>query len=174
MQEDSLQAPFLHYSSLYKLLTSVGWWLRFKNHLRRQSGQVNSGNLTVNEIVTATREIVKLVQKQAFPKELAVLLRISHRTPSLTSVSRRNKFGFVGYVNPLRKLNPVIIDGVTCVGGRLEGAAIELCAKHPVILPSKHHVTDLIIRDCHKREGHAPLASIRPPSPPWLWITLDR
>ena len=60
----------------------------------------------------------------------------------------------MGYVNPLRKLNPVIIDGVTCVRGRLERAAIKLCAKHPVILPSKHHVADLIIRDCHEREGH--------------------
>ena len=96
-QEDSLQPLLLRYSSLYKLLTSVTWLLRFKNYLRRQTGEVKSGNLTVDEIVTATREVVKVVQRQAFPKELAVLQRISHVTPSLTSIPQRSKLGFVGY-----------------------------------------------------------------------------
>ena len=139
--------------------------LRFKNYLRRQTGEVKSGNLTVDEIVTATREVVKVVQRQAFPKELAVLQRISHVTPSRTSVPQGSKLGFVGYVSPLRKLNPVIFDGVICVGGRLERASIELSAKHPMILPGKHHVTDLVIRNCHEKEGHVGagqvLASIR-------------
>ena len=165
MQENSLQPLLLRYSSLYKLLTSVAWLLRFKNYLRRQTGEVKSGNLTVDEIVTATREVVKVVQRQAFPKELAVLQRISHVTPSRTSVPQRSKLGFVRYVSPLRKLNPVIFDGVICVGGRLERASIELSAKHPMILPGKHHVTDLVIRDCHEKEGHVGagqvLASIR-------------
>ncbi len=64
------------YSSLHKLLTSLAWLLRYKKYLRRQSGEVKR-NLTVDEIVAATKEVIKLVQKQAFPKELAVLLRIS-------------------------------------------------------------------------------------------------
>ena len=86
---------------------------------------MKSGNLTVDEIIMANREVVKVVQRQAFPKELAVLSRISHGTPSLTSVSQRNKLGFVGYVSPLRKLNPVIVDGVISIGGRLERASID-------------------------------------------------
>ena len=165
MQENSLQPLLLRYSSLYKLLTSVAWLLRFKNYLRRQTGEVKSGILTVDEIVTATREVVKVVQRQAFPKELAVLQRISHVTPSRTSVPQRSKLGFVGYVSPLRKLNPVIFNGVICVEGRLERASIELSVKHPMILPAKHHVTDLVIRDCHEKESHVGagqvLASIR-------------
>ena len=165
VQEDSLQSLLSRYSSLYKLLTSVAWLLRFKNYLRRLSGEVKIGNLTVDEIMTATKEVVKVVQRQAFPKELAILQRISDRIQSLTTASQRNKLAFVGYVSPLRKLNPVIFDGVIRVGGRLERASIGLNAKHPMILPGKHHVTDLIIRDCHEREGHVGsgqvLASIR-------------
>lgn len=107
----------------------------------------------VDKIVTATREVAKVFQRQAFTKELAVPLRISHGTPSLTSISRRNKLGFVGYVIPLRKRNPVIFHGVVFVGGRLERASMELRAKHPMILPSKHRVTDVIIRECREREG---------------------
>ena len=154
LQEDSLQSHLSRYSSLYKLLTSVAWLLRFKNNLRRQSGEVKKGSLTVDEIVTATREVVKVVQRQAFPKELSVLQRVAHRNPSLTPTSQRNKFVSVGYVSPLRKLDPMINNGVISVGGRLERASIELSAKHPMILPSRHHVTDLIFRDCHEREGY--------------------
>ena len=108
---------------------------------------MKSGNLWVDEIVTATREVVKVVQKEAFPKELAVLSRISHEAPSVTSVTRRNNLSLVGNVSPLRKLNPVMVDGIISVGGRLERVSIRLSARHPMILPSKHHVTDLVIRD---------------------------
>lgn len=68
-------------------------------------------------------------------------------------------------VSPLLKLSPLILEGVICVGGRLYRASLGLSAKHPMILPSEHHITDLIIKDCHKREGHMGtgrvLASIR-------------
>lgn len=118
------------------------------------SGKVKSGNPTVDEIATATRKVVKVVQRQAFPKGLVVLSRISHGTPpSLTSVSQTSKLGLVGYVSPLQKLNPVMIGGVISVGGRLERASIRLSTKHPIILPGKHRVTDLIIRDAMKDKG---------------------
>ena len=58
-----------------------------------------------------------------------------------------------------------MVDGVISVGGRLERASIGLSDKHSMILPSKHHVTDLLIRDCHERESHVGtgqvLASVR-------------
>ena len=108
--------------------------------------------------------MVKVVQRQAFLKELTILQRISDLFPSLTTTSQRNKSVFVGVIH-LRKLNPVINDGVICVGERLERGSTRLRAKHLMILPSRHHVTDLIIGDCHEREGHVGagqiLASIR-------------
>ena len=56
---------------------------------------MKNGNLTVDEIVTATREVVKVVQKGAVPGELVVLSRISHGTPSIASVTRWNNLSFV-------------------------------------------------------------------------------
>lgn len=94
VQEGSLQFPLSHRSSLYKLQTSGAWLLGFKNHLCRQSGEV-----TVDEIVTATKEVVKVVQRQAFPKELTIPQRILHGIPSLTTTSQRKKLVFVGYVS---------------------------------------------------------------------------
>ena len=131
---------------------------------------MKSGNLIVHEIATVTREVIKVVQRQAFPKALAVLSRISHRTPSPTSVARRNHWSLVGYISPLRKLNPVMVDGVISVGGCLERASIELNAKHPMILPSKHHVTDLVIRDCHEGEGHIGAGQVLASARQNFWI----
>ena len=46
-------------------------------------------------------------------------------------------------------------EGVLRVGGRLRNADIANEAKHQVILPSKHFVTDLIIRECHEISAHS-------------------
>ena len=47
-------------------------------------------------------------------------------------------------------------DGLLRVGGRLEKADISFETKHPMIIPSKHHLVDLVIQH-HKREvTHVP------------------
>ena len=56
--------------------------------------------------------------------------------------------------SPIHNLNPFVADGILRVGGRLENAPISFQTKHPVILPSKHHVTNLIIQNCHRQQGH--------------------
>ena len=55
----------------------------------------------------------------------------------------------------LSKLNPVLDgEGILRVGGRLENAAISYDAKHQIILPYRHHVTNLIIQKYHQEAGH--------------------
>lgn len=55
----------------------------------------------------------------------------------------------------MRKLHPQLDDkGILRVGGRLENALIKYEAKHPVILPYRHQVTDLIISEHHQKTGH--------------------
>ncbi|XP_067685296.1 uncharacterized protein [Haliotis asinina] len=80
--------------------------------------------------------IIKHVQRQHFPEEMK-------RTESRKNVSTR-----------LRKLDPVVVEGILRVGGRLSQAEISLDAKHPIILPKESHVTTLIIRDIHNQVGH--------------------
>ena len=55
----------------------------------------------------------------------------------------------------MRKLHPFVDGkGIHRVGGRLENALIEYEAKHPIILPYRNRVTDLIILQHHKQAGH--------------------
>ena len=50
---------------------------------------------------------------------------------------------------------PALRDGLLCVGGRLRHSPIEQERRHPVILPKKHHVVDLIVRHYHLLSGHS-------------------
>ena len=45
-------------------------------------------------------------------------------------------------------------EGILRVGGRLENAAISYDAKHQIILPYRHHLTNLIIPKYHQGAGH--------------------
>lgn len=45
------------------------------------------------------------------------------------------------------------MDGILRVGGRLERASIGYNTRHPMILPRKHLVTNLIIKHYHYMEG---------------------
>ena len=96
----------------------------------------------------ATVRIVKYVQKQCFYEELLALevAVVDEQEPSRTKlIMKRSK---------LRKLNPILVEGILQVGGRLEKSSMSIDIKHPMILPQDHHVTELIIRDGHLREGH--------------------
>ena len=39
-------------------------------------------------------------------------------------------------------------------GGRLRNADLDVCAKHPILLPSSHHFTMLVIRQSHEKVLH--------------------
>ena len=47
----------------------------------------------------------------------------------------------------LGNLRPVLVDGVLRVGGRLQKAVVlSWDEKHPMVLPKRHHVSQLIVR----------------------------
>ncbi|CAI2734059.1 unnamed protein product [Schistosoma spindalis] len=56
--------------------------------------------------------------------------------------------------NDLKELSPIILDGLICVGGRLSYSDFSDAFKHPIILPSRHLVTEMIIRHYHKEQGY--------------------
>ena len=58
------------------------------------------------------------------------------------------------------KLNPCLFQGILCVGGRIDQAELSFSIRHPMILPSHHHVTKLIIQDHHKTIGHSGMSHI--------------
>ena len=102
--------------------------------------------VTVTEMEVAELEIIKLVQKQDFDKELCSLkpvieasTRESHRHTS--NVSR---------TSPLARLDPFIDEhDIIRVGGRIRRSSMDANIKHPVVLPKKSHISMLIARHFH-------------------------
>lgn len=139
-EENPIKRLLQYYSSWHKLKKAVAWMLRLKAYLIKfvPSEKRCSGDLKVGELNKSEKTIIQAIQEEAFHEEV-VALRTHGR------VNRNSR---------IAKLNPIMCDGLLRVGGRLTEAPIEFHAKHPIILPHKHHVTNLIIRDCHERVGH--------------------
>ena len=66
----------------------------------------------------------------------------SHGQPEKLTLKNIGSFGSV------YKLRPFLDDeGMLRVGGRLQYPTLEYQSKHQLLLPSKHHVTKLLIMD---------------------------
>ena len=93
----------------------------------------------------AELQILKCIQLHYFPEEPQSL------TKAGVGVAHVKK------TSGLRSLDPVLIDGLLRVGGRL-GLAPSLessfDSKHQISLPKSDHVDTLIIEHCHLVSGH--------------------
>ena len=56
--------------------------------------------------------------------------------------------------SPLLQLQPVLVDGVIRVGGRLTKAPIPYEAKHQALLSPGHPLSRLLVQDIHERHFH--------------------
>lgn len=96
----------------------------------------------------AEETIVKYVQSKAFQTEIEALESSSRDQGDI----RRNT---VARSSPIYKLDPKIDGGIVRVGGRLSRSSLPIESKHPVILPKKSNITDLIMDSIHKTVGHS-------------------
>ena len=53
----------------------------------------------------------------------------------------------------LSKLNPVLVDGIMRLKGRLEYLDVNFDEKNPILMPGKCYVTEHIIRREHEQSG---------------------
>jgi len=90
--------------------------------------------LTVQDMDKALIVAIKICQANEFHQELHSL-----RTQKLLNSKSK-----------ILNLHPFIdSNGIIRVRGRLRHAPIEYSKKHPILLLSKHHITELIIRDAY-------------------------
>ena len=122
-----------HYSSWYRLKKALCWLLRVIKHLRGEQITGGSWQISVPEMKHAECVIIKHVQTVHFDSEI-------------DSISRGKP---VAKSSALRDLNPMLDSGILVVGGRLKHSRAPLRLRHPIILPSKHKLSDLILSEYH-------------------------
>ncbi|XP_060799417.1 uncharacterized protein LOC132901020 [Neoarius graeffei] len=127
----------MYFSDWTSLLKAVAWYLKLKKALvlKVKSGKLTPlvhsdmsklspkleaiKPLTVTDLADAERAVVMYVQRQAFPNELSTLQMTPPRVP---------------HNSRLRRLDPVLEDGLLRVGGRLHRSAMPEETKHPCIV----------------------------------------
>ena len=98
-------------------------------------------------MLNAEQEVLKIVHKRAFPKEVKQLAEASLSDNAMTKSVNKSR--------SIRTLDPFMGDGLLRVGGCLRHACIEGEARNPIILPKKAHVFDLLVRHYHAKAGHS-------------------
>ena len=162
----------------------IAWILRYRLKLlqscrRRKEDvvkQLVNGKpepISVEEMKTAEVQILKHVQKQSFVEELR-LAQNEKKERCDPTVEKRMKTRVIKKSSPIYKLDPVIVNGLLCVGGRLSLAPIQEESKHPVILMKRHHVVDLIVRHYHLISGHSGKEHVLSLIREKLWIVKAR
>ena len=119
---------------------------------QKQKGPAPLEPVSIEELRSAEIEIVKAVQKEAFPREITFLQAVE---VSQDGKGRTPKKGPMRKTSPIRRLDPFKDqDGIIRVGGRIRHADVPYDEKHPVILPKKGHVTELVIRHHRMKNRH--------------------
>lgn len=135
---------FQRYSTLPRLQRVVAYCKRFIHnslcHVKGTSELSRTGAISASELNEAMTSLIKLTQEESFQTEIQHLAR-SQMVPSASRLKTFNAF--------------LDDNGIIRVGGRLEHSHCQYNERHPIVLPSKHPFTKLLIQHIHRMELHA-------------------
>ena len=151
--KDPIEELFNSCSSLHKLKRRVCWFLKMKTFLRKKSKF--SLELTVQDMKDAEFAIFSFVQHKHFNNEISSLEK-NVQIPKNSS---------------LKSLNPFVHNGLLRAGGRLRRSQEDFEFKHPVILPKKCFITELLVQGIHKEVGHLGKKTILSHLRKKYWVT---
>ncbi|XP_046548628.1 uncharacterized protein LOC124258605 [Haliotis rubra] len=159
-----------HISKWNRAKKAIAICLKLKAKLLNKLSQCNKGvgvnrslldDIDVSDLQRAELKIIKLVQRESFENEFTILKPKKELDDQERPVMRddrkllKDQKKFLKASTNLSRLDPYIdSDGVLRVGGRIKNSNLSFSFKHPVILPRKHHVTDMIVRHFHEKLGH--------------------
>ncbi|XP_058826961.1 uncharacterized protein LOC131686947 [Topomyia yanbarensis] len=138
------------FSKLSRAVRTIGHVHRFLGNLKRKRLSENAvnGRFSSEELKSAERSLIRMVQWQAFPDEMAITARNQQKSAEQWEPLDKS--------SRIYQLSPIVDDyGVLRIGGRIGKAPnIDLDAKFPVILPRNHRFTTLLVDDYHRKFRH--------------------
>lgn len=124
-------------STYRKLIRVLAYVMKFTDTLVCKKKCENY--LTLQELKRANETLIKHVQKEHFFKEIS---KLENGEP----LSKKSQ---------ILNLNPILdAHGILRIGGRLKHSNINFEMKHPIIIPNKSKLADLIIEESHKLVFH--------------------
>ena len=129
---------FERFSSLHQLQQVTAYCLRFYNASKNKIPYIEV-NLSLEELKTALYTLIRLAQKEMFSQDITCLKK-GKNLPNSSNILR---------LTPFLDKNDILR-----VGGRLSNCEYSYEASHQIILPLKHKLTYLTIRNAHLRNLH--------------------
>ena len=134
----------------------------FNSEFRKPAGQsqvkeknVKERNKGITSYNPVDVKFIKMAQNEAFREEIQLLRGVNVKLQIADQDVNKNKIKTMKKSSSLYKLDPFLDeDGVLRVGGRLGKSSDPYDVKHPVILPKKGHVTNLILCHYHQLVKH--------------------
>lgn len=124
------------FSSYTRLARTIAEYLRFVYNICSDPSLGNYDPITVQELETSRKIIVKRVQQRMFYKEIEAI-------KNQRSIARDSRL--IGLNSFLDQ------EGLLRVGGRLKNSNLAYEAKHQLILSAQHGFTQLIIEHEHMK-----------------------
>ncbi|GBN53145.1 hypothetical protein AVEN_86224-1 [Araneus ventricosus] len=119
-------------NNFQKLIRIISLIFRFINKCKKNSKECGAPSKTERQ--NAEIYILREVQVRTFGNEIHSLEQCGNVTPN----------------SKLKLLSPFLdSQGILRVGGRLRNSILPYNSKHPILLPAKHKVTDMIIQYYH-------------------------
>ena len=167
--EDSYPAHFEmsrldRFSDWIMAKTAIAICLQFKQCLRDRATTKPDGRSTtvfrkarmdVGDLNFAEMEIIRRLQSVHFQEEIKILSNYKSRSVNPVRKELKQLKVELKMASSLFRLDPYLDEhGIVRVGGRLRNADCRQAIKHPIILPRRSHVTELIVRHCHLAIKH--------------------
>ncbi|KAJ8048206.1 hypothetical protein HOLleu_00422 [Holothuria leucospilota] len=145
---DCLEADRLKsFSTWFKVKRAIALCLLWKEILRARvtKNPLPVMDISIERLSEAEVEISKMVKRHHFEEEFE----------SLKAIKSGDKFKPMKKGSSFHKLDPFLDQkGIIRVGGRLGRFSIDRNVKHPVIVPKKCHVAELLVRHFHESVAH--------------------
>lgn len=172
---------FERHSSWMKIKKSVAWllvfvsnlkmWVNRRKDLKKEVSKDTCDTMEAEDLAErklhdlkhkAKSEIKTSVKSVSIPleildkAELSIIryLQCQHFGKELQMLTNPDELHGLKKSSSLSKLDPILLDGVIRVGGRLGKATVSYEAKHPAIIPKESHIARLILEDVHRSVGH--------------------
>lgn len=149
------------FSSFERMLRVLSYCYRWYDRIKNTNTVNNhiTDILSTFELRQTERRIIKITQSEAFGTEIMCL----------------SKGQPINHKSNLYSIDPYIDDeGLLRVGGRIQRASMTENEKHPIILPTKHHFTTILIRNVHEQTFHGGFALTAQKLRQQFWIINNR
>lgn len=137
-----------YFSTFQKIVRLIAWIRRFFSNCKKLKCDRLTGCLTVQEILDAEKQIIKLIQEEWYEGEKS------------KEISSLNAF----YDQ----------DGIIRVKSKIILREDSENFKYPIVLPDKHPVVKMLIMDHHKKLKHAGVQTTLTGLREYYWITKGR